>query len=68
MLLTDHKPLDTPAANRIRQHANNRLGAVYSDLYSFWSSRDLAVSEGDETASTRRGRGQWNPLHVFWDL
>ena len=43
----DRQPLaDAPATDRIRQRANNRLGAVYSALYSFWSARDAAVTAG----------------------
>jgi Mg-chelatase subunit ChlD len=58
MRAMDHKPLDdTPAAKRIRAWANNRLGAVYSALYSFWSARDVAVNAGNKTARTRRVGG-----------
>ncbi|KAI0250892.1 hypothetical protein BJV78DRAFT_1361975 [Lactifluus subvellereus] len=61
MRTTDHKPLDdTPAAKRIRFWANNRLGAVYSALYSFWSARDVAVNAGNKTVSTRRVGGASN--------
>ena len=43
---SDNRPLaDAPAADRIRKHADNRLGAVYSALYSFWSARH-AVTTG----------------------
>lgn len=38
---TDHLPLDnTPVTARITEHHNNRLGAVYSALHSFWSARN----------------------------
>jgi len=37
----------------IRQSANNRLGAVYSALYGFWSSRHDAVA-GDRKANEAR--------------
>ena len=50
----DRLPLaDAPATDRIKQKANNRLGAVYSALYSFWSARH-AVTSGQETAGARR--------------
>ena len=53
---TDRLPLpDAPATNRIRRKANNRLGAVYSALYSFWSARHAAgVTSGQETNGARR--------------
>ncbi|KAH7907394.1 hypothetical protein BJ138DRAFT_1014577, partial [Hygrophoropsis aurantiaca] len=45
MSCTDRRPLpNTPVSNRIIQHSNNRLGAVISSLYSFWSARDAATS------------------------
>ena len=41
MSLQDHQPLlDTPVTQQIAQHNNNRLGAVYHALYSFWSARN----------------------------
>jgi hypothetical protein len=47
MSSTDRGPLaDAPMTNRIRQTANNRLGAVYSALHSFWSARHAAVTVG----------------------
>ena len=47
MLKTDRRPLlNAPATNLIRARADNRLGAVYSALYSFWSARHAAVSWG----------------------
>jgi hypothetical protein len=55
MSSTDRGPLaDAPMTNRIRQSSNNRLGAVYSALYSFWSARQAAVTAGRQAASTRR--------------
>ena len=52
---TDRKPLsDAPAADLIRQHVNNRLGAVYSALYSFWSARHAAITTGRQSAGVRR--------------
>ncbi|KAI0246219.1 hypothetical protein BJV78DRAFT_1286673 [Lactifluus subvellereus] len=51
----DRRPLaDTPAADRIRRFADNRLGAVYSALYGFWSSRHAAVTAGQQVAGARR--------------
>ncbi|KAI0250873.1 hypothetical protein BJV78DRAFT_1393001 [Lactifluus subvellereus] len=63
MCLTDHKPLiDAPAANRIRRRANNRLGAVYSALYSFWSARDVAVNAGYQTDGLQRVGAAFRPV------
>ena len=46
----DRGPLaDAPTTNRIRQTANNRLGAVYSALHGFWSARHAAVSVDQES-------------------
>jgi len=40
----DKKPLEnSPVYGRIRGRMNNRLGAVYSALYSFWSTRQATV-------------------------
>ncbi len=51
----DRRPLaDAPMTNQILQSANNRLGAVYSSLYSFWSARHAAVSGGRHTVGARR--------------
>ncbi|KAI0253470.1 hypothetical protein BJV78DRAFT_212142 [Lactifluus subvellereus] len=62
MLSTDHQPLaDTPVVNQIRQRANNRLGAVYSALHSFWSARHV-VNARDETFSTRFKRVRFRPI------
>ena len=38
----------------IRQSADNRLGAVYSALYGFWSSRHDAVAGGRQANEARR--------------
>ena len=57
MSIDDRLPLaDTPSTDRIRERADNRLGAVYSALYSFWSARHAAVSSGqvEETTGARR--------------
>jgi hypothetical protein len=52
----DRRPLaDAPAADRIRQHADNRLGAVYSALYSFWSARHAAVTAGQQGGARHDG-------------
>lgn len=46
----DRGPLaDSPMTNRIRQTANNRLGAVYSALHGFWSARHAAVTVGRQS-------------------
>lgn len=40
MSLTDiQPPKETPVSERIASVANNRLGAVYSALYDFWTAR-----------------------------
>ncbi|KAI0246356.1 hypothetical protein BJV78DRAFT_169146 [Lactifluus subvellereus] len=55
MSYRDRRPLgNTPVAARIRGFANNRLGAVYSALYGFWSSRYAAVTTGEQIAGARR--------------
>jgi hypothetical protein len=55
MSCTDRRPLaNAPATNQITRSANNRLGAVYSALYSFWSARHAAVTAGQQTAGARR--------------
>ncbi len=51
----DRRPIpDAPAADRIQEKANNRLGAVYSALYSFWSARYAAVTSGQQAIGARR--------------
>jgi hypothetical protein len=51
---TDRRPLaDAPAADLIRQHADNRLGAVYSALYGFWSARHAAIVVDRQGTGTR---------------
>lgn len=43
----DRGPLpNTPVTSQISQRCKNRLGAVYSSLHSFWSSRHNALSNG----------------------
>ncbi|TFY74324.1 hypothetical protein EWM64_g9688 [Hericium alpestre] len=45
MSYQDRLPLpNAPATNTIAQYSNNRLGAVYSALYSFWSARHTATA------------------------
>lgn len=41
----DRLPLShTPVTGRLRTSHNNRLGAVYSSLYTFWIARHAALS------------------------
>ncbi len=55
MSSTDRRPLaDAPATDLIRQYTDNRLGAVYSALYSFWSARNAAVTAGQQVVGARR--------------
>ena len=55
MSCNDRHPLaDAPMTNLIQRSANNRLGAVYSALFSFWSSRHAAVTASRQAAGTRR--------------
>jgi hypothetical protein len=55
MSFNDRRPLaNAPATDRIRERADNRLGAVYSALYSFWSARHAAMASGQQTAGARR--------------
>lgn len=44
MSKNDRTPLEnSPVCTKIRSRMSNRLGAVYSALYSFWSARQAAV-------------------------
>ena len=55
MSRNDRRPLaDAPMANQIRRSADNRLGAVYAALYSFWSSRHVAVTANRQAVGARR--------------
>jgi len=55
MVDRDRRPLeDAPTADLIRRYANNRLGAVYSALYSFWSARQAAITMGQQGTGARR--------------
>ncbi|KAH9047121.1 hypothetical protein EDB84DRAFT_1462824 [Lactarius hengduanensis] len=64
---SDRQPLaEGPAAERIQERSNNRLGAVYSALYSFWSARHAAVAAG-QRAGTQRGLDSvYSALYSFW--
>jgi len=55
MASSDRRPLDgTPVTRQITGQHNNRLGAVYSSLYSFWMSRLSAVAGGQGGQAARR--------------
>ncbi|KAI9443795.1 hypothetical protein H4582DRAFT_1807488, partial [Lactarius indigo] len=57
----DRQPLpDAPATYRIREKANNRLGAVYSALYSFWSARHAAVTGTSRQQATGARRDAYS--------
>jgi hypothetical protein len=52
---TDRQPLPgTPTTQRIAAACNNRLGAVYSALYAFWSSRAAMHNAPGGQAPMRR--------------
>ncbi|KAA1477853.1 hypothetical protein DENSPDRAFT_787266 [Dentipellis sp. KUC8613] len=52
MTSQDRRPLrDAPATDRIRRTCNNRLGAVFSALYSFWTARNAAATQGAPAAA-----------------
>lgn len=51
---SDRLPLaNTPTTALISQNSNNRLGAVYSALHGFWTSRNAALSASGQQASRR---------------
>jgi hypothetical protein len=55
MSCNDRHPLpDAPMTNQIQWSANNRLGAVYSALYSFWSARHAATTANRQSVGARR--------------
>lgn len=57
MASRDRLPLSgTPVTDRIRSTHNNRLGAVYSSLYSFWMSRQAALDPAHSQSSTTTTR------------
>lgn len=50
----DRRPLNNaPSANLIARYSNNRLGAVYSALHSFWMARQAAVNASGSQAARR---------------
>jgi len=52
---TDRRPLpNAPATNRIVRQSDNRLGAVYSALHSFWSARHAAITTAQQNIPARR--------------
>jgi hypothetical protein len=52
---------------RIRQCANNRLGAVYSALYSFWSARHATIAAGQQLGSRRGFDSVYSALYsALW--
>lgn len=67
MASNDRQPLaDGPAAERIRDRSNNRLGAVYSALYSFWSARHATVAAGQRALGTQRRRDVYSAISSIW--
>lgn len=56
MRQTDRQPLrNTPVSRRLQRYANNRLGAVYSALYSFCRARQsYGTGEFEAVVSSRR--------------
>jgi hypothetical protein len=55
MSLADRQPLPNSAGiDRITRKANNRIGAVFSALYSFWIARQAAVDHNSPVAGGRR--------------
>ena len=55
MRATDRQPLtEGPAAERITRVANNRLGAVFSAVYTLWSARHAAIAAGQRTLGVQR--------------
>jgi hypothetical protein len=62
MSLSDRQPLRYgPATDRIVGRANNRLGAVYSALYSFWTANGV----GNQRAGSTRRPGGADPYGVW---
>ncbi|KAH9171597.1 hypothetical protein EDB89DRAFT_1093696 [Lactarius sanguifluus] len=55
MARSDRRPLPNAAGTpRITPTANNRLGAVLSSLYSFWTARQAVVSKNAQFGGRRR--------------
>jgi len=51
----DRLPLaNAPMTDQIQQSVNNRLGAVYSALYSFWCARHAATTANRQGTGARR--------------
>ena len=51
----DRLPLaNAPMTDQIQQSVNNRLGAVYSALYSFWCARHAATKANHQGTGGRR--------------
>ncbi|KAF5337682.1 hypothetical protein D9757_014271 [Collybiopsis confluens] len=54
MSRSDRRPLaNTPLTTLISRNCDNRLGAVYSALYGFWSSRNAALAGSGAEAARR---------------
>lgn len=54
-------------AERIRQYADNRLGAVYSALYSFWTARHATTAAGQQLGSRRGFDSVYSALYsALW--
>ena len=55
MRLRDRQPLANSAGfDRITPTANNRLGSVFSALYSFWLARQAAIDRNAHLGGARR--------------
>ena len=55
MSLSDRQPLpNSSGIERIVRKANNRLGAVFSALYSFWIARQAAVDRNSSLGGSRK--------------
>ena len=55
MALRDRQPIPNSAGiDRILRKANNRLGAVFSALYSFWLARQAAIDCNAPVGGGRR--------------
>jgi hypothetical protein len=57
MGMGDRQPLrDTPVTARLVENHNNRLGAVFSSLHSFWTARQATFT------NTARGRDAYTVI------
>jgi hypothetical protein len=55
MCQQDRQPLTNAAGtDRITPTANDRLGSVFSSLYSFWLARQAAIDRNAQTNGVRR--------------